>query len=493
MGKLSFFVRGFTKIIAGLLGFSIAAPASLHAQETAALDIWTAAAKGDIDRLNTLLAEDDEAANSCDEAGNSPLHHAAWNSQLVAMQLLLGYDADINLQSDQLWTPLHWATRNGRAQSVGWLLDHGAKVDVQAHLGQTALHIAAEQNYRASLALLLAAGADPNAKDINSQTPVHLAALDGYTVTATQLLDSGGNIEAKTRWGATPLSAAAARGRTSTVAALLLRKADVDPKTDAGWTPLFAAVVGKYRGPAQFLRNSDADIHIITEAGNTLLHAAASSGMDEWIVDLLDAGLGINAEDAGGRTPLDHARENLWEETAGLLVAKGAKPGRKLTLHHAAISGELSKVRQLVAAGADLAKRDDWHLPPRNRTPLHYAAAGGVVAVVDSLIRAGADPRAVDYSGWTPMIVALAKRHIEAANVLKKWQSLPGIVSVNHDGQMNFEVIGVDGTQCDIEVSADMKKWSRIGQVSLENGRGSFLDARRIWLPHCFYRAKPVE
>ena len=493
MGKLRCLVRKFTKITSGLFGFFIAASASLHAQETPPLDIWSAAAKGDLDRLNTLLAEDDEAANAGDKDGNSPLHHAAWNSQIAAMQLLLDHDADINLQSDQLWTPLHWATRNGRAQSVKWLLDNGAKVDVPAHLGQTALHIAAEQNYRVTLALLLAAGADPNANDINGQTPVHLAALDGYTVTVTQLLDNGGDIEAKTSWGATPLSAAAARGRTSSVAALLLRKAEVDPKTDAGWTPLFAALVGKYKGPAQFLRNSDADLHIVTVAGNTLLHAAASSGMDEWIVDLLDAGLGINAEDDGGRTPLDHAHENLWTKTAELLVSKGATPGPKPTLHHAAISGDLAKVRQLTAAGADFAKRDDWHLPPRNWTPLHYAAAGGDVAVVDTLIRAGADPRVVDYSGWTPMIVALAKRHIAAANVLKKWQSLPGIVRVKHDGQMTFEVIGIAKTQCDIEASVDLKKWSRIAQVTLKNGRASFLDARRIWLPHCFYRVKAVE
>jgi len=77
--------------------------------------------------------------------------------------------------------------------------------------------------------------------------------------------------------------------------------------------------------------------------------------------------------------------------------------------------------------------------------------------------------------------------------VLKKWQSLPGIVRMNHDGQMTFEVIGVADTQCDIEASVDLKKWSRVGQVSLENGRGSFLDARRIWLPRCFYRAKVTE
>jgi len=485
-------VRESTSLIAGCYIFFIAASASLLAQETKPTDIWTAAAQGDIDRLTVLLAGNDKA-DARDEDGNSPLHHAAWNSQLAAMQLLLDHDADIDSQSDQLWTPLHWATRNGRAKSVEWLLDHGAKVDVPAHLGQTALHLAAKENFRVTLALLLKAGADPKASDINGQTPVHLASLDGYTVTVTQLLDHGGDIEARTSWGATPLSAAAARGRTSTVAALLLRKAEVDPKTDAGWTPLFASLVGKYKGSAQFLRNNGADLHIVTEAGNTLLHAAASSGMDEWIINLLDAGLGINAEDAGGRTPLDHARENLWSETAELLGAKGAKPGPKPTLHHAAISGDLARVQQFTAAGADLAKHDDWHLPPRNWTPLHYAAAGGDLAVVRQLIRAGADPRSIDYSGWTPMVVALANGNIPAANVLKKWQSLPGIVRMNHNGQMTFEVIGVADIQCDIEASVDLKKWSRVGQVILENGRGSFLDARRIWLPRCFYRAKVTE
>ena len=89
--------------------------------------------------------------------------------------------------------------------------------------------------------------------------------------------------------------------------------------------------------------------------------------------------------------------------------------------------------------------------------------------------------------------VALANGNLPAANVLKKWQSLPGIVRMNHDGQMTFKVIGVADIQCDIEASVDLKKWSRVGQVILENGRGSFLDARRIWLPRCFYRAKVTE
>ena len=120
-------------------------------------------------------------------------------------------------------------------------------------------------------------------------------------------------------------------------------------------------------------------------------------------------------------------------------------------------------------------------------------AAGGDMAVVEALIRAGADPRAFDYSGWTPMITALAKRHVDAANALKKWESLPGIVRMKHDGQMTFEVLGIAGTTCEIEASLDLKQWSRVGQVTLENGRAQFRDVRRIWLPRCFYRVKAVE
>jgi hypothetical protein len=54
-------------------------------------------------------------------------------------------------------------------------------------------------------------------------------------------------------------------------------------------------------------------------------------------------------------------------------------------------------------------------------------------------------------------------------------------------------VIGIAKTQCDIEASVDLKKWSRIAQVTLKNGRASFRDVRRILLPRCFYRAKAVE
>ena len=91
------------------------------------------------------------------------------------------------------------------------------------------------------------------------------------------------------------------------------------------------------------------------------------------------------------------------------------------------------------------------------------------------------------------MVAALNKRHIAAANILKVWESLPGIVQVKYDGQMIFEIFGIPGTRCNIETSLDLKQWNLIGQVTLKTSRTLFRDLRRIWQPHCFYRAKAVE
>ena len=471
---------------------SLVAATGVRAQEEPDT-IWQAAASDDVVRLQALVEKDSDAINAGDKFGNTPLHHAAWTGAVKAMEWLIDQGAEIDLKSHQQWTPLHWATRNGKLSSVDLLLRHGAEVNTVGHLGQTALHLAAKNDFEQTASRLLKAKANPNAGDINGQTPMHFAALDGYTPIIIDLLENGGDIEAKTDWGATPLSAAAARGRTSTVAALLVRDANIDPVTDAGWTPLFASVVGKFKAPTKFLRDNGANIHVVTKAANTLLHAAASSGMDELIVELLEAGFDVNAEDAGGRTPLDHAIDNLWKTTPELLKSSGGESGSKPTLHHAALSGNLEAVKLLVSAGADLTQRDDWQLPPRNWTPLHYAAASGDQAVIRHLILAGADVRSIDYSGWTPMVVALANRHIDAANLLKKWQSLPGIVNPSYNGQMSFEVVGVAGTVCEIEASTDLKKWSPVGRVKLKDGKARFIDRRRILLPWCHYRAKALE
>ncbi|MEE2615236.1 MAG: ankyrin repeat domain-containing protein [Verrucomicrobiota bacterium] len=484
-------MRGYLQKFIILTSVLLAIP-STHAQEETN-DIWEAAATGDIDRLDELLGKDPKVVYATDTSGSTPLHHAAWTGQIETIKWLISNNANIDSQNNLQWTPLHWATRNGQTQSVKLLLDHNAKVDTPGNLNQTSLHLAAKHNLEKIVTILLTAKANPNKPDIFGQTPIHFAALENYTPILINLLENGGKIEVETIWGATPLSAAAARGRTTAVAALLIRNANVNHRTNLGWTPLFASVVGKYDSTTTLLRENGADINVVTKPGNTLLHAAASSGMNDIITELLDMNFVINTEDTGGRTPLDYAKDNLWNKTILLLKSKGGKTGSKSTLHHAAFSGEIRMLENLITEGADVSQRDDWYLPPRNWTPLHYAAAGGNLDVINRLIHLGADIRTLDYLGRTPMMIAIANGQTKAANLIKRWESLPKITKILYNGQIRFEVVGNADTEWGIEASIDLKKWTRIGTVKLDNGTGNFYDLRKILLPKCFYRAKKID
>jgi ankyrin repeat protein len=84
-------------------------------------------------------------------------------------------------------------------------------------------------------------------------------------------------------------------------------------------------------------------------------------------------------------------------------------------LHRAAGAGDLSRVRELLAAGYPVNRFDAL-----GKTPLHYAVAGEHVAVVDALLRAGANVNAHDERviGDTPLGECAASCSLEMAKRL---------------------------------------------------------------------------
>ena len=152
------------------------------AHQHAALDIFEAAAVGDIARLTAILNADPQAVHTYSTDG---------------------------------WTPLHLAAAFATPAAVELLLKHGAKVDAVSKNPQAnqPLHAAlALSRNPETVKLLLAAKADPNAVQTGGFTPIFSAATANRRDLAELLLDAGAKARVHSEQGKSPADFARERG-----------------------------------------------------------------------------------------------------------------------------------------------------------------------------------------------------------------------------------------------------------------------------------------
>jgi ankyrin repeat protein len=120
------------------------------------LDVFDAAAVGDVDRLTELLDGDGDLAGGWSEDGFTPLHLAAFFDRGTAARLLLDRGADVGAvaRNDMKVQPLHSAVAARSREIVAALLVAGADPNARQEGGFTPL-MAAEQHEDADLVRLL--------------------------------------------------------------------------------------------------------------------------------------------------------------------------------------------------------------------------------------------------------------------------------------------------------------------------------------------------
>nr|CAB3468532.1 unnamed protein product [Digitaria exilis]CAB3470980.1 unnamed protein product [Digitaria exilis] len=92
-------------------------------------DVYTAAAYGDLEKLQRLVEEEGRPVSEPDAGGYHALQWAALNNRVAAAQYILEHGADINAVDHTGQTALHWSAVRGHIQVAELLLKEGAKVD----------------------------------------------------------------------------------------------------------------------------------------------------------------------------------------------------------------------------------------------------------------------------------------------------------------------------------------------------------------------------
>jgi ankyrin repeat protein len=290
-------------------------PSSVHA----------AAMEGDLNAVRAFISGDSTLMNASDEAGNTPLHLAAWRGRQNVAEYMLSLGAEVNAANSERETPLHWAALRNDDDLVALLLWHGADTEVHESYGRTPLLLVARETGEVDMARrLLDAGADVNAEDRFGDTALGLAAWRGFGDLVDLLLDRGASIPAD------PESA----------------ERLVHDATRRGLVRLF-----------RYLADRGADLGMPNENGGSLLHSASAGGSVEIAELLLARGLDVNGRDRYGRTPLHYASENGRTQVVRSLLERGADVDLRSRAGYAPLDGALAYdrgevVRLLRQAGA---------------------------------------------------------------------------------------------------------------------------------------------
>ncbi len=153
------------------------------------LDVHEAAAVGDVEKLQTLLAADSTLSRAVSSDGWPPLHLAAAFGGAPAVRILLEHGADVHQVSPAMRNQaMHAALAlNSDPEIVQLLLAHGADINAAQMGGFTPLHSAASGGKSELVEVLLAAGADPAKKCDRGKTPADYANEKGHSELAARL------------------------------------------------------------------------------------------------------------------------------------------------------------------------------------------------------------------------------------------------------------------------------------------------------------------
>ena len=275
-------------------------------------------------------------ANPClvDEDGVTPLmmiasggHFTTDKQACETLELLLEYDQESLLDTDNLEKLINRAAAFGAVEFAKILISHGAKVDVPSSSGFLPIHWAARNKKTEIIPLLttdkaqpdiwvayylddkelfhklIAEGADVDQLYDLGRTMLNHAAWGGKSDWAKLFLEAGANINAAGQDGNTALYISCATEKEEVVKILLAKGADPNIASDKLLTPLHIAAINDFDQIIAMLLNAGAKPNVFNDEGDTPLHWAAKHHCDASVKQLILGGADLNVRNDEGKTP----------------------------------------------------------------------------------------------------------------------------------------------------------------------------------------------
>ena len=301
----------------------------------ATVDVWMAAATGDLPRVRELLDADRSLVNRINDYSSyyigcgSPLKNAAGAGHLELVSFLLERGADPNLPEEHIAPrghALYSAVYNGHYDIARLLLERGADPDAPVESSADAVWIAIGAGDLRMIELLASHAATwtiPNDPEppltyqsivaTGLRRSMEVLAYFGDVLTATELLGADPSLASDPA----ALEKAAGRGHQEFVRLLLSYQPDLATRV----------TVSRPREVAEFLFSRGMDPNRPNWVRRTPLHHFAGSGDLEGAALFLDHGADIHARDDEDRsTPLAVAARQGKLEMVKFLLARGANP-----------------------------------------------------------------------------------------------------------------------------------------------------------------------
>ncbi|KAD3067952.1 hypothetical protein R6Q59_018048 [Mikania micrantha] len=222
-------------------------------------DVYTAAAYGDLEKLQRLVESEGCSVSQPDGLGYYALQWAALNNRAAAAQYIIEHGGDINATDLTGQTALHWSAVRGAVQVADLLLQEGAHIHAADVYGYQTTHVAAQYGQTALLYHIVTKwNADPDVPDNDGRSPLHWAAYKGFADCIRLLLFLDAYRGRQDKEGCTPLHWAAIRGNLEACTVLVQagKKEDLMATDNTGLTPAQLASDKNHRQVAFFLGNA---------------------------------------------------------------------------------------------------------------------------------------------------------------------------------------------------------------------------------------------